>query len=77
MNDQTYNDTISLYDYEVPMWYQVPGVEVFRHTAWIDSHYLFVHGGMDKENKLFNQGEIMRYDLYELFGAHKELVEKM
>ena len=68
---------ISVYDYEVPKWYQVPGIEIFRHAAWIDSHYLYIHGGMDKENKLFMGGKIMQYNLYELFAQYNELIEKM
>jgi hypothetical protein len=38
---------ISIFDYEVPSWYEAPGIEVFRHVCWIESHFLYIHGGLD------------------------------
>lgn len=53
LNDTSCNGKITVYDYEVPSWYETEGVECFRHVAWIDSHYLYIHGGLDNQNRIF------------------------
>lgn len=47
INDSQCNGNITIYDYEIPAWYAVKGIEVFRHVSWIESHYLYVQGGLD------------------------------
>ena len=77
INDSTCNGKVSIYDYELPKWYEAGNIECFRHVCWIDDHYLYVHGGLDNTNKILNNGKIMKYDLYEMFSAHEELVQKI
>lgn len=56
VTDSQCNNTITIYDYEIPIWYTAPGIEVFRHVAWLESHFLYIHGGLDHANKLYGNG---------------------
>lgn len=68
---------IAVYDYEYNRWYAAArGPECFRHVSWIHDGKLFVQGGLNNDNKIFNGGEAAVFPLAELC-ARGELAKKV
>jgi protein phosphatase len=77
INDSICNNLFSVYDYEYNKWYTASGPECFRHMSWIYKDKLYIQGGLDNRNKIFNKGEIVRYNLFDIFKDYPELVKKI
>ncbi len=58
INESLCNNLFSVYDYEFNKWFTVNGIECFRHVCWIYKDHLYVHGGLDNQNKILGNGEI-------------------
>jgi protein phosphatase len=77
INESICNNLFSVYDYEYNKWYTASGPECFRHITWISKDKLYVHGGLDNRNKIFNKGEIVKYNLFDVFKDYPELTKKI
>lgn len=71
------NNLLSIYDYENNKWYTAPGPECFRSIAWIYKDKVYVQGGLNNKNLIFENGEIKSYSLVELFKEHPQLIKKI
>lgn len=77
ISDGFCNTLISVYDYEYNKWYAVSGPECFRHVCWIYKGKLFVQGGLNSSNKIYNNGEVVGFNLWEIFKEYPELSNKI
>ncbi len=77
INERICNNLFSVYDYEQNTWYTANGVECFRHVCWIHQNKLYIHGGLDNQNKILGGGVIQDFDLLEVFKDYPELTHKI
>lgn len=77
ISDGFCNSLISVYDYEHNKWYAVSGPECFRHICWIYKGKLYVQGGLNNANKIFNNGDIMIFNLSDIFKEYPDLSKKI
>ena len=77
ISDGFCNALVSVYDYEYNKWYAVSGPECFRHICWVYKGKLFVQGGLNSSNKIYNNGEIIAFGLWELFREYPDLSAKI
>ena len=77
INDSICNNFITVYDYEHNKWYSANGPECFRHVCWIFKDRIFVHGGLNSQNKILSRGAIQQFSLAEIFKDYPELVRKI
>jgi len=77
INDSICNNFITVYDYEHNKWYSANGPECFRHVCWIFGDKIFVHGGLNSQNKILSKGVIQQFPLSEIFRDYPDLVKKI
>ena len=77
INEAACDRTINVYDYQVNKWYMVEGIECFRHIAWIYGDSVYVHGGLDNQNRILSNGKIEKRNLLTLFKDYPELRKKI
>lgn len=77
INESICNNLFSVYDYEYNKWYTADGPQCFRHVCWILSGRLHIHGGLDNKNKILAKGEIMDFDVIEIFKDYPDLTKKI
>lgn len=77
INDSICNNFITVYDYEHNKWYSANGPECFRHVCWIFKDRIFVHGGLNSQNKILSKGAVQQFPLAEVFRDYPDLVRKI
>ncbi len=77
INESLCNDLFSVYDYEYNKWYTAKGIECFRHVCWIHGDKLYIHGGLNNQNKILGDGVIQSYSLIDIFKEYPDLTKKI
>lgn len=77
INEAACDRSINVYDYQQNKWYMAEGIECFRHIAWIYKDSVYIHGGLDNQNRILSNGKIERRNLLTLFKDYPELREKI
>lgn len=77
INEAACDRSINVYDYQVNKWYMAEGIECFRHIAWIHKDSVYIHGGLDNQNRILSNGKIEKRSLVSLFKDYPELKSKI
>lgn len=77
INEAACDRSINVYDYQVNKWYMAEGIECFRHIAWIYKDSVYIHGGLDNQNRILSNGKIEKRSLIQLFKDYPELKGKI
>ena len=77
INEAACDRSINVYDYQVNKWYMAEGIECFRHIAWIYKDSVYIHGGLDNQNRILSNGKIEKRNLASLFKDYPELKSKI
>lgn len=77
INEAACDRSINVYDYQVNKWYMAEGIECFRHIAWIYKDSVYIHGGLDNQNRILSNGKIEKRNLIQLFKDYPELKSKI
>lgn len=77
INEAACDRSINVYDYQVNKWYTVEGIECFRHIAWIYKDSVYIHGGLDNQNRILSQGKVEKRSLALMFKDYPELQQKI
>lgn len=77
INEAACDRSINVYDYQVNKWYMAEGIECFRHIAWIYKDSVYIHGGLDNQNRILSNGKIEKRNLIQLFKDYPELKAKI
>ena len=77
INESICNNLFSVYDYEYNKWYTADGIQCFRHVCWMFKDKLSVHGGLDHRNKILNNGEIVSFNIIDIFKDYPELNDRI
>ena len=77
INESICNNLFSVYDYEYNKWFTCPGPECFRHVTWIFKDKIHIHGGLDDQNMILKKGEVLKFNLLEIFKDYPELTKKI
>lgn len=77
INEAACDRSINVYDYQVNKWYMAEGIECFRHIAWIYKDSVYIHGGLDNQNRILSNGKIEKRNLIQLFKDYPDLKAKI
>ena len=65
---------LEVYDTESSEWYKFNSVQRFRHSCWVSSNQVYVHGGFEHEIPNIPLSEICKIDVARLFTKHDNLL---
>ena len=68
---------LEVYDTESSEWYKFNSVQRFRHSCWVSSNNVYVHGGFEHEIPNIPLSEICKIDTTRLFAKHDNLLQKI
>ena len=68
---------LEVYDTESSEWYKFNSVQRFRHSCWVSSNQVYVHGGFEHEIPNIPLSEICKIDVARLFTKHENLLQKI
>ena len=77
INEAACDRSINVYDYQVNKWYMAEGIECFRHISWIYKDSVYIHGGLDNQNRILSNGKIEKRNLATLFKDYPDLKSKI
>lgn len=65
---------LEIYDTESSEWYKFNSVQRFRHSCWVQSNNVYVHGGFEHDIPNIPLSEICKIDTLRLFAKHENLL---